>query len=72
MVGIELDRPCSELVQLALANENLLISVTRDRTIRLLPALICTDAEIDQIVIRTGRLVRQWAHALVGLSAVNT
>ena len=71
MVGIELDRPCNELVQLALAKENLPISVTRDRTIRLLPALVCTDAEIDQIALRTVRLVRQWAHAVDEPSTMN-
>lgn len=56
MVGIELDRPCGELVHKALAQEKLLITVTRERTIRLLPPLICTEAQIDEIAIRVKRL----------------
>ncbi len=57
MVGIELDRACEELVYRALAQERLLISVTRGRTIRLLPPLICSDAQIDDIVRRLTRLL---------------
>ncbi|WP_246007467.1 aspartate aminotransferase family protein [Halomonas nitroreducens] len=58
MVGIELDRPCPELVTRALREQQLLINVTRDKTIRLLPALICAQAEIDDIADRVVRLVR--------------
>ncbi|WP_218118584.1 aspartate aminotransferase family protein [Halomonas gudaonensis] len=58
MVGIVLDRSCTELVTQALTDQRLLISVTRDKTIRLLPALICTQAEIDDIAGRVVRLVR--------------
>ncbi|CAD6878618.1 Acetylornithine aminotransferase (EC 2.6.1.11) [Methylomonas albis] len=45
MIGIELDRPCGELVGKALA-QGLLINVTADCTIRLLPPLIIDDAQI--------------------------
>jgi acetylornithine/N-succinyldiaminopimelate aminotransferase len=37
MIGIELDRPCGELVALAL-DAGLLINVTADKVVRLLPA----------------------------------
>lgn len=57
MIGIELDRPCEELVNQALTQERLLISVTRGRTIRLLPPLICSEAQIDDITRRIGRLL---------------
>ncbi|WP_454254713.1 acetylornithine/succinylornithine family transaminase [Pseudomonas sp. Marseille-Q8238] len=57
MVGIELNRPCKELVGQALAEQRLLITVTRDTTIRLLPPLICDDAQIDDIVVRVTRLL---------------
>lgn len=57
MVGIELSRPCKELVGRALAEQHLLITVTRDTTIRLLPPLICDDAQIDDIVVRVTRLL---------------
>jgi len=48
MIGIELDRPCGELVGKALA-EGLLINVTADNTIRLLPPLIIDDAQISTL-----------------------
>ena len=57
MVGIELDRPCKELVGRALSEQQLLITVTRDTVIRLLPPLICTDEQIDDIVLRLTRLL---------------
>jgi acetylornithine aminotransferase len=56
MLGIELDRPCGELVAQALA-DGLLINVTAERVIRLLPPLTMTDAEADQLVEQLGRLV---------------
>jgi len=51
MIGVQLDRPCSELVKQAL-DAGLLINVTNDTVIRLLPPLILTAAEADQIVAR--------------------
>ena len=58
MAGIELDRSCQELVGRALAEQRLLITVTRERTIRLLPPLICEEAQIDDIVARVASLCR--------------
>lgn len=49
MIGVELDRPCGELVKLALA-AGLVINVTADNVIRLLPPLVMTDAEADELV----------------------
>ncbi|MCU7817013.1 MAG: aspartate aminotransferase family protein [Candidatus Thiodiazotropha sp. (ex Rostrolucina anterorostrata)] len=49
MIGIELDRPCVELVTRAL-DQGMLINVTADKVIRLLPPLIISDAECDQII----------------------
>lgn len=49
MVGIELDRPCGELVGRAL-DAGLLINVTAERVIRLLPPLIIDRAQIDELV----------------------
>ena len=49
MIGIELDRPCGELVKRAL-EQGLLINVTAERVVRLLPPLILSDAEADQII----------------------
>ncbi len=49
MIGIELDRPCADLVKLALEKQ-LLINVTNDTTIRLLPPLIINTEEINSLV----------------------
>ncbi len=49
ILGIELDRPCGVLLSRAAA-AGLLISVTADRVIRLLPALIMSEAEARQVV----------------------
>jgi acetylornithine/N-succinyldiaminopimelate aminotransferase len=49
MIGIELDRPCGELLMKA-ANAGLMISVTADRVIRLLPPLIISRPEADQLL----------------------
>jgi acetylornithine aminotransferase len=57
MIGIELDRPCPELVMDALA-ERLLINVTAERVVRLLPPLIIDDAQAGQIVATVVRIVR--------------
>jgi acetylornithine aminotransferase len=56
MVGIELERPCSELATRALAKK-LLINVTQERVVRLLPPLIVSAAEIDEIVARLAPLI---------------
>jgi acetylornithine/N-succinyldiaminopimelate aminotransferase len=46
---VELDRPCGDLVKLALA-KGLLINVTADSVIRLLPPLIMTQDEAQQLL----------------------
>ncbi|MFN7663791.1 MAG: aspartate aminotransferase family protein [Inhella sp.] len=51
MIGIELDRPCGVLLQRGV-DAGLLFSVTADRVVRLLPALIATEAEVDEIAAR--------------------
>jgi acetylornithine/N-succinyldiaminopimelate aminotransferase len=49
MIGIELDRPCGALLGNA-AEAGLMISVTAERVVRLLPALILTHEEAELIV----------------------
>jgi acetylornithine aminotransferase len=49
MIGIELDRPCTELLARA-AEAGLMISVTADRVIRLLPPLILGEPEARQVL----------------------
>lgn len=59
MVGIELDRPCGDLVGRA-AQAGLLISVTASSVVRLVPPLILTMAEADSIVSILAPLVRDF------------
>lgn len=59
MLGIALDRPCADLVKEALA-AGLLINVTADRVVRLLPPLILSDAEADQVVNRVSELIESF------------
>ena len=49
MFGLELELDCSELVRLAL-ERRLLINVTRGNVVRLLPPLIISDEEAEQVV----------------------
>jgi len=56
MIGIELDTPCTELVTMGLA-EGLLINVTQDKVIRLLPPLIIDDMQIKQLVDKLAMLI---------------
>ncbi len=59
MIGIELDRPCGVLLQRA-ADAGLLISVTAERVVRLLPPLILTADEARQIAALLVPLVRRF------------
>jgi acetylornithine/N-succinyldiaminopimelate aminotransferase len=59
MIGIELDRPCGELVRLAL-DAGLLLNVTADKVVRMLPPLIFSDAEADQLVAMASVLIRNF------------
>ena len=58
MLGVELKVPCSELVGRA-ADQGLLISVTADSVIRLVPSLTMTTAEADEVVGILCPLVKQ-------------
>jgi acetylornithine/N-succinyldiaminopimelate aminotransferase len=59
MIGIELDRPCAALVGRALDN-GLLINVTAERVIRLLPPLVTTKHQGQMIVEKVSELVREF------------
>ena len=59
MIGIELDRPCGVLVARAL-EAGLLINVTQDSTIRLVPPLVYTDADSRELVDRLAPLIRNF------------
>ena len=57
MIGIELDRPCADLVKMALA-EKLLINVTADKVVRLLPPLVMNEAEANELVKRLSAVIK--------------
>jgi acetylornithine aminotransferase len=62
MIGIQLDRPCGELVGRAL-EAGLLINVTAGNVIRLLPPLTYSDADVEKLVGLLAPLVREFLGA---------
>lgn len=60
MLAIELNEPCSDMVDSAAA-QGLLINVTAQSVIRLLPPLIMTTEEADQLVDILSQLIKQRA-----------
>ncbi len=60
MVGIELAAACGELVQQAL-DAGLLINVTSDKVVRLLPPLIINQDEVQQLIDTLCPLIESWA-----------
>jgi len=59
MLGIELDQPCGELVELAM-HEGLLINVTAEQVVRLLPPLTLTDDEAELLISKLSQLIINW------------
>jgi len=57
MIGVELDRPCGEIVGLALA-AGLVANVTAERVIHLLPPLVIREEETREIVARLVPVVK--------------
>lgn len=59
MIGVELDRPCAELVKMALA-EKLLINVTAENVVRLLPPLVMSESEANLLVEQLSALIKKF------------
>lgn len=59
MIGVELDRPCVELVRRAL-EQGLLINVTADNVVRLLPPLVIQRDEAAQLIEMLGKLIKEF------------
>jgi acetylornithine/N-succinyldiaminopimelate aminotransferase len=57
MIGVELDRPCGVLVNRC-ADAGLLLSVTADSVVRMVPPLILSTAEADEIVAKLVPLIK--------------
>ena len=59
MMGIELDRPCGDIVKMALET-GLFTNVTQDSVIRLLPPLILNEIEAREIVARLAPVIKSF------------
>ncbi|KTD18006.1 aspartate aminotransferase family protein [Legionella jordanis] len=59
MLGIELDRPANDARQIGLKH-GLLFNVTADTVIRLLPPLIISEAEIEDLVSRLSKTINEF------------
>lgn len=62
MIGIELNKPCAELVEKA-AEKGLLINVTADTVVRLLPPLVFSDGDVAQLLSILSPLIRDFLSA---------
>ncbi|MEK6209905.1 MAG: aspartate aminotransferase family protein [Pseudomonadota bacterium] len=69
MVGIELDRPCGDLVERGL-DAGLLINVTADTVVRLLPPLNMKDAEVQLLIDGVSSVIRTFLTASKADAAV--
>ena len=59
MIGIELTRPCGELVKKAL-EQGLLLNVTSNKVVRLLPPLVIKQNESEQIINMVSTLIKEF------------
>ena len=59
MIGLDLTIPCSDLVMQAL-KKGLLINITNEKTIRLLPPLVIDDAQIELLVEILSSLIQEY------------
>ncbi|TCO77270.1 aspartate aminotransferase family protein [Chromatocurvus halotolerans] len=62
MLGIELARPCADIMQRAL-DAHILLNVTAGNTVRLLPPLIMSDEQADTLGAGVGRVIREFHKA---------
>lgn len=63
MIGIELEHPCLPLASQAL-EKGILINVTAERVIRLLPPLILSDAQADLIITLVSQLIMEYLNTV--------
>jgi acetylornithine aminotransferase len=62
MIGIELSKPCGDLVKEAL-QQGLLINVTSDKVVRLLPPLVMQRSEAEQVVSILSAIIKKFLAA---------
>ena len=68
MIGIELAQPCDDIVKFAL-EQGLLINVTAENVIRLLPALVMKQAEAQQLIDSLSGLIVDFSRQSASASA---
>lgn len=68
MLGIELDRPCAEVVKIAL-DHGVFINVTHDNVIRLLPPLTINAAEARELAVRVSAAIKIFLATLSATSS---
>lgn len=59
LLAIELDKPCAELVSTAL-EQGLLINVTAERVVRLLPPLIMNEQQANELITKLSDIIRSF------------
>ena len=59
MIGIELDRPATDMRILGL-NNGILFNITADTVVRLLPPLIINEEEMDELVMRLTKTINEF------------
>lgn len=59
MLGVELDKPANDIKAIALKH-HLLLNITSERVIRILPALIINEDEINELVVRLVRVINEF------------
>ncbi|GAB2181979.1 aspartate aminotransferase family protein [Denitratisoma sp. agr-D3] len=57
MTGIELDRPCADIVGRA-QDQGLLVNVTAERVVRLVPSLVMNEAEAEELATALATVIR--------------
>ncbi|WP_180060810.1 aspartate aminotransferase family protein [Acinetobacter sp. YH12124] len=60
MIGIELPKPCAELVDIARDEYKMIINVTAGSVVRLLPTLNITQAQADQLIERLVAMIKKF------------
>ena len=62
MIGVQLERPCKQMVAEAMA-QGLLINCTHDTVLRLLPPYILTEQEVDRAIVGLKKVFAAWDKA---------
>ena len=59
MIGVELDRPCRDILPIAVKH-GLIFNVTRENTLRFLPPIIITKDEVENIMEKITKIITEY------------